>query len=154
MGAVAKPVVQHLRLPLLSPEELKAVEEENKKDGLIPVSFRIHNSCNYQILFSAIVLSHVSVSSDPRRPNTMAALVALCTSCAVWSYIENHSSHILLQHHYSLLKYDIDILSHRDDELLSDCAAYPAFYFNKKVKKYRKFVSWSVRAIYNQMLSD
>ena len=34
---IAKPVVIHLRLPLLSPEELKTVEEENEKDGLIPV---------------------------------------------------------------------------------------------------------------------
>ena len=38
---VAKPVVAFLRLPLLSPEELKTVEEENEKDGLIPVRIRL-----------------------------------------------------------------------------------------------------------------
>ena len=38
---VAKPVVVFLRLPLLSPEELKTVEEENEKDGLIPVRIKL-----------------------------------------------------------------------------------------------------------------
>ena len=38
---VAKPVVAFIRLPLLSPEELKTVEEENKKDGLIPVCIKL-----------------------------------------------------------------------------------------------------------------
>lgn len=35
---VAKNVINHMRLPLLSPEELKDVEVENNKDHLIPVS--------------------------------------------------------------------------------------------------------------------
>ncbi|XP_013397826.1 BTB/POZ domain-containing protein 19 [Lingula anatina] len=34
---VSKSVAQHIRLPLLSPDELTEVEKENKKDNLIPV---------------------------------------------------------------------------------------------------------------------
>ena len=73
MGAVAKPVVQHLRLPLLSPEELKAVEEENKKDGLIPVSLQIHN---YQILL-------YSLCCLIQKHSAMLSFVVLCTAFAV-----------------------------------------------------------------------
>jgi len=36
-SAVAKNVIRHLRLPLLSAEELTSVEEENKVDSLIPI---------------------------------------------------------------------------------------------------------------------
>ena len=34
---MSRAVVPHVRLPLLSPEELKQVEDESKKDKLIPV---------------------------------------------------------------------------------------------------------------------
>jgi len=34
---MSRAVVPHIRLPLLSPEELKQVEDESKKDKLIPV---------------------------------------------------------------------------------------------------------------------
>ncbi|CAL1546847.1 unnamed protein product [Lymnaea stagnalis] len=35
---VARDAVKHLRLPLVSPDELKKLEEENKKDSFIPVA--------------------------------------------------------------------------------------------------------------------
>ena len=35
---VGEAVVQYIRFPLLSPEELANLESENKKDGFIPVS--------------------------------------------------------------------------------------------------------------------
>ena len=38
ISAVAKKVVPHIRLPLLAPDELKQVEEENVKDKMLPVS--------------------------------------------------------------------------------------------------------------------
>jgi len=34
---IAAPVIPLVRLPLLSPDELKKVEEENKKDGIVPM---------------------------------------------------------------------------------------------------------------------
>ena len=37
VSGVAKDVVPHIRLPVLSPEELGAVEEENRKDHLLNV---------------------------------------------------------------------------------------------------------------------
>ena len=37
MKELTKNIVQHLRLLLLSPEELSLVESENEKDLLIPV---------------------------------------------------------------------------------------------------------------------
>ena len=33
----AEQVVVHVRLPLLSPEELQEIEQQNEKDSLIPV---------------------------------------------------------------------------------------------------------------------
>ena len=44
MSGVAKDVVPHIRLPVLSPEELGAVEEENRKDHLLNVRGR--SCCN------------------------------------------------------------------------------------------------------------
>ena len=38
IAQMAKKAVPHIRLPLLSPEELKQVEDESKKDNMIPVS--------------------------------------------------------------------------------------------------------------------
>ena len=40
VSGVAKDVVPHIRLPVLSPEELGAVEEENRKDHLLNVTER------------------------------------------------------------------------------------------------------------------
>jgi len=36
-------VIKHVRLSLLTPEELKQVEQENEKDKMIPVSARVLN---------------------------------------------------------------------------------------------------------------
>jgi uncharacterized membrane protein len=35
---LAKKVIVHVRLPLFTPQQLKEVEKENKKDKMIPVS--------------------------------------------------------------------------------------------------------------------
>ena len=37
VAQMAKKTVPHIRLPLLSPEELRQVEDESKKDNMIPV---------------------------------------------------------------------------------------------------------------------
>ena len=39
IAAVAKKVVNYIRLPLLAPEELKTIEDENSKDKMIPVGY-------------------------------------------------------------------------------------------------------------------
>ena len=49
---MARPVIQYVRLALLTPEELKQVEADNDKDKLIPVSFLyflldLNNDLNY-----------------------------------------------------------------------------------------------------------
>ena len=38
VAEVAQNVINHVRLSLLTPEELKQVEQENEKDKMIPVS--------------------------------------------------------------------------------------------------------------------
>lgn len=38
LQVVAKKVIIHVRLPLFTPQQLKEVEKENKKDKIIPVS--------------------------------------------------------------------------------------------------------------------
>ena len=38
VAEVAQNVIKHVRLSLLTPEELKQVEQENEKDKMIPVS--------------------------------------------------------------------------------------------------------------------
>lgn len=38
VNQVAQKIVSHIRLPLLTPEELSVVEKENEKDHLLPVS--------------------------------------------------------------------------------------------------------------------
>ena len=38
LAEVAQNVIKHVRLSLLTPEELKQVEQENEKDKMIPVS--------------------------------------------------------------------------------------------------------------------
>ena len=45
VAQMAKAVVPHIRLPLLSPEELRQVEVENKTDNMIPVRKRVMSSC-------------------------------------------------------------------------------------------------------------
>ena len=37
VAEVAQNVIKHVRLALLTPEELKQVEQENEKDRMIPV---------------------------------------------------------------------------------------------------------------------
>ena len=37
LPVVAKKVIVHVRLPLFTPQQLKEVEKENKKDKIIPV---------------------------------------------------------------------------------------------------------------------
>ena len=39
VAEVAQNVIKYVRLPLLTPEELKQVEVDNEKDRMIPVSF-------------------------------------------------------------------------------------------------------------------
>lgn len=41
VAEVAQNVIKHVRLSLLTPEELKQVEQENEKDKMIPVSARV-----------------------------------------------------------------------------------------------------------------
>lgn len=41
ISEIAKRVVEHIRLPLLSPDELKEVDEECLKDRLIAVSIYV-----------------------------------------------------------------------------------------------------------------
>ena len=41
MSEVARNAVFHIRLPLLTPDELKVVEKESTKDALVPVSIYI-----------------------------------------------------------------------------------------------------------------
>ena len=40
VAEVAQNVIKHVRLALLTPEELKQVEQENEKDRMIPVGTR------------------------------------------------------------------------------------------------------------------
>lgn len=56
MRDVAKAVVSELRLALLSPSELTALEEENKKDQMIPVrDITSHIARNSHILLVMFV---------------------------------------------------------------------------------------------------
>lgn len=41
ISEIAKKVVEHIRLPLLSPDELKEVDEECQRDRLIAVSHHL-----------------------------------------------------------------------------------------------------------------
>ena len=49
---VGEAVVQYIRFPLLSPEELANLESENKKDGFIPVSWMY---CWVKMLFANVL---------------------------------------------------------------------------------------------------
>ena len=42
VAEVAQNVIKYVRLPLLTPEELKQVEVDNEKDRMIPVSFGLN----------------------------------------------------------------------------------------------------------------
>ena len=55
VAEVAQNVIKHVRLSLLTPEELKQVEQENEKDKMIPVSAR------FLIWFTVVSLQVVSL---------------------------------------------------------------------------------------------
>lgn len=54
MSEVARRIVSHVRLALLSAEELEKAERDNKKDNLIPVSYicSTENKSCYFLLIS------------------------------------------------------------------------------------------------------
>ena len=67
ISEIAKRVVEHIRLPLLSPDELKDVDEECQRDRLIAVSTSIYLSASmyYVVLLIGMQILKSEVTAIP-----------------------------------------------------------------------------------------
>ena len=80
VAEVAQNVVKHVRLALLTPEELKQVEQENEKDRVIPVGARekitllIKRFCRILEIFR-----YIYRSNENRSNTTETGFYNLCT---------------------------------------------------------------------------